>query len=183
MGISFSWLMIVIPILWILGVNLGYFLGRWFAFFNQFGRFAAIGFTNAAVDFGILNILIAWSGIASGTLFAVFKTISFIIAVTHSYLWNRYWVFSAEGVSSKALTVAQDGSQFFKFISIYIVSTIINVGIASAVVNGVDPFFNLDKNAWANIGSVAGSAMALIFSFAGIRQVVFKKKKEAISGW
>ena len=56
-GISYAWLTVLIPILWILGVNLGYFLGQWLGFFDQFGKFSAIGFTNAAVDFGVLNIL------------------------------------------------------------------------------------------------------------------------------
>src|SRR3990167_4749551 len=99
MDFSFAWLIIFVPVLWILGVNLGYFLGRWIGFFNQFGKYAAIGFTNFVVDTGVVNLLIAFSGIASGFGFSIFKSLSFIVAVTHSYIWNRLWVFSAEGGS------------------------------------------------------------------------------------
>ena len=63
-GVPVTSLIVVIPILWIFGVNLGYFLGRWVPFFNQFGRFTAIGFTNAAVDFGVLNLLIYYTDIS-----------------------------------------------------------------------------------------------------------------------
>lgn len=159
--------MVIVPVLWILGVNLGYFLGRWFEFFNQFGRFSAIGFTNAAVDFGVLNILIAWSGIASGILYAVFKTISFIISVTHSYFWNRHWVFQSQSEDK--------GGEFFKFISVYIIASVVNVGVATGVVSFIDPMFGVNQNVWANLGAIAGSAVALVFSFAGVRLVVFRK--------
>ena len=165
------WFVIIVPVLWVLGVNLGYFLGRWLAFFNQFGKFAAIGFTNAAVDFGILNLLIAWSGVASGILFAVFKATSFILAVTHSYGWNKYWVFTSQD--------SEDGNKFFKFLTVNIIAAVVNVGVASLIVNGVDPVLNLDQNAWANIGAVTGSAIALIFSFIGLRLIVFRMASRA----
>jgi|SRR3989344_1532866 len=167
MGISLAWLIIVVPLFWIAGVNLGYFLGRFFPFFNQFGKYAAIGFTNAAVDFGVLNFLIAWSGVAFGLTYTLFKTVSFIVAVTHSYLWNRRWAFEAHSDSG--------GREFVKFMVVNIVAAVINVGVASLVVNGVDPMFSLDQNSWANIGAVAGSAVALIFNFVGFKLVVFKK--------
>ncbi|MEK7579734.1 MAG: GtrA family protein [Patescibacteria group bacterium] len=167
-NISFSWLMIAVPFLWILGVNLGYLLGRWFNFFNQFGKFAAIGFTNAAVDFGILNFLIFYSGTASGLLFSVFKGISFIAASLHSYFWNKYWSFDAgkEGVS---------GLEFFKFFGVTIFAALINVSAASIIVNVIGVQFGLAPEAWANIGAVIGSAVALVASFVGFRVLVFKK--------
>ncbi len=166
--ISYAWLVILVPILWILGVNLGYFLGQWFTFFNQFGKFAAIGFTNAAVDFGILNLLIFYSGASAGILFSVFKGISFFIAAIHSYFWNKYWAFEAgrSGVS---------GQEFFKFFGVTIVAVLVNVAVASAVVNIVGPQFGLGNEAWANVGAVIGSAVALIVSFIGFKLAVFKK--------
>ncbi|MEK7076241.1 MAG: GtrA family protein [Patescibacteria group bacterium] len=165
--ISFAWLLLFIPVLWIMGVNFGYFLGKWLTFFNQFGKFAAIGFTNAAVDFGVLNLLIANTGISAGGWYPVFKAISFVSAIIPSYFWNKYWAFeSAEGGG---------GFEFAKFMSVAIVSILINDGLASLIVNFVDPFRGLSPAVWANIGAVAGSAVALIFSFVGFKVAVFKK--------
>lgn len=167
-GISFAWLAVLVPILWIFGVNFGYFLGRWFSFFNQFGKFAAIGFTNAAVDFGILNLLIFYSGEAAGILFSVFKGFSFIIATIHSYFWNKFWAFEAGNTP-----VTKE--EFIKFFTVTAVALLINVGMASFTVNLIGPQFGIGAEGWANIGAVVGSAAALIVSFIGFRIVVFKK--------
>ncbi len=162
-------MIVAIPLLWILGVNLGYFLGKWIGFFNQFGRFAAIGFTNAAVDFGILNLLIAYTGIAGGPWYSGFKAISFFGALIHSYAWNKFWVFdSAESHGG--------GVEFAKFVTVSGIAIVINVGIASLVVNAVHPVLGIGANGWANIGAVAGAAVGLLFSFVGYRLLVFKKK-------
>lgn len=167
-NLSFAWLIIFVPVLWILGVNLGYFLGRLLSFFSQFGKFSVIGFTNAAVDFGVLNLLIAYSGTSSGIWFSFFKGISFIVAIIHSYFWNKYWSFGAdkEGVG---------GIEFLKFVSVAIVALLINVGAASFVVNLISPFTGFTSEAWANMGAVAGAAVALAFSFVGFKLLVFKK--------
>lgn len=170
-GFSARWLLAIVPVLWILGVNLGYFLGKWFAFFNQFGKFAAIGFTNAAVDFGILNLFIAGTGQTAGVMYAVFKGVSFIAATLHSYFWNKYWAFDA-GSSHGG------GGEFFKFFSVALLALVVNVGVASLVVNFIPPVLGLDDRVWANVGAVAASAAALLFSFAGFKFIVFKSKSD-----
>ncbi|KKU89652.1 MAG: hypothetical protein UY20_C0007G0008 [Candidatus Yanofskybacteria bacterium GW2011_GWA1_48_10] len=158
---------IVIPILWILGVLLGYFLGQWFPFFNQFGKFAAIGFTNAAVDFGILNLLIAYTGHTSGRGYSIEKTASFCVALISSYVWNKYWAFdSAESRGG--------GREFGKFVMVTIAAFIVNVSVASLVVNYMSPVLNFSPETWANVGAVIGSAVALVVSFVGFKKAVFK---------
>lgn len=166
-GIPWILLIVIIPLLWILGVNLGYFLGQWLAFFNQFGKFATIGFTNAAVDFGVLNLLIAGTGVSSGIWYPAFKGISFISAVIPSYFWNKYWAFEAKEGGG--------GFEFAKFVSVAVVSIFINIGTASLVVNYIHPLGGLSPAVWANVGAVAGSAVALIFSFVGFKVAVFRK--------
>ena len=166
--LSWNWLVLIVPILWIFGVNLGYFLGRWLKFFNQFGKFTAVGFTNAAVYFGILNVLIAWSDINKGLWYSVFVAVAFVIATSISYFWNKFWVFSA----------ASDGinkEEFGKFLAVSVVAGLVNVGTASGVVNLINPMFGLTADQWANIGGVAGSAVALAFSFVGFKLAVFRK--------
>ncbi len=164
---SFAWLMLVVPILWIFGVNLGYLLGHWLNFFNQFGKFAAIGFTNAAVDFGLLYFLMAYFDVVAGISYALVKGTSFIVAMMHSYMWNKYWVFDAGGSG-------QSGSEFIKFISVSVVSLLINVAVATFVVNWVSPVFGIGLSGWAGVGAIVGSAAALIFSFTGFRLAVFR---------
>ncbi|HVZ11262.1 MAG TPA: GtrA family protein [Candidatus Paceibacterota bacterium] len=161
-------LIVVVPVLWMFGVMLGYFLARWMPFFAQFGKFAAIGFTNAAVDFGVLNLLISLTGTSSGATYTLFKATSFLCAIIPSYVWNKYWAFNS--ANSRG-----GGFEFTKFISVGLISIFVNDGVASAVVNYVHPILNLNPHQWANFGAVIGSATALIFSFVGFKFAVFKK--------
>ncbi len=148
-------------------------MGQWIGFFNQFGKYVAVGFTNAAVDFGVLNFEIGLTGVAGGWHYSLFKSISFAVAVTNSYILNKYWVFDA-GSSGGGR------SELFKFLAVNLVAIIVNVGVASFVVNYVTPFNGVDMKAWANIGSVAGSAVAIMFTFVGSRLIVFKKKDNVV---
>jgi len=66
-------------------------------------------------------------------------------------------------------------AEFAKFFAVSVVSLVINVAVATVVVNLVPSQFGMDAKAWANIGAVAGSAIALASSFVGYRLAVFKK--------
>lgn len=170
LGVHPMLLVVFIPIAWIVGVWFGYFLGQRIGFFTQFGRFVAIGFTNASVDFGVLYLLIGLTNHFDGTWYSLFKAVSFTVAVIHSYFWNKYWTFDA-GASSGGR------SEFVKFVAVAVLSAIVNVAVASFVVSvkSTGPLAGVSPAAWAGIGAVVGSAAALIFSFIGFRVLVFKK--------
>lgn len=167
-GFSFPWLALLVPVLWVAGVNLGYFLGQWLKPFNQFGKFAAIGFTNAAVDFGVFYLLLSSSGAdPEGLAPNLFKVVSFFLATVHSFMWNKYWAFEA----SKSRGGAKEAGQFT---AVALVSLAVNA-IVFALVKAVPPLFGLDIKLWLGLALVAGSAAALIFSFAGFKLFVFRK--------
>ncbi len=158
----------LLPVLWLIGVQLGYVLGIFFPPFTQFGRFVAIGFANAMVDFGILYLLISQTGIADGLAYSLFKALSFMVATVHSYGWNKYWAFEA-GSSRGG---AREAASFF---SVALTALLVNVGIASLVV-ALRPM-SMDVQLWAGVGAIAGSATALILSFVGFRLFVFGKTR------
>jgi len=158
----------LVPVLWLAGVQLGYVLGMWFRPFTQFGRFCAIGFANALVDFGVLYLLIAQTGQAAGPHYSLFKALSFLVATVHSYLWNKYWAFDA-GTSRGGVREAAS------FVSVAVGALLVNVAVASAVV-ALRPA-EANPAAWAGIGAIAGSAVSLVLSFAGFRLFVFRKTR------
>ncbi len=167
LGFSWAWLMALVPVLWLAGVVKGYLLGKYVSpVFADFGKFVAVGATNAAVDFGIMYFLIAHTGIASGGWFSVFKTASFLVALGHSYAWNALWVFSNHGRGLNR-------RDFIRFTTVALAALAVNVGAASFVVNGIGPMFDLSLRAWAGVGAIVGSAVALFVSFTGFRKVVF----------
>lgn len=67
-------------------------------------RFALVGTLGAVVDFSVFNLLtliLHWPAVIS-------SVISFATAVTHNFLWHRYWTFS----DSRSKPVTHQMGQF-----------------------------------------------------------------------
>ena len=128
-SVSYAWLIVFVPVLLIFGVY-----------------------------FGILNTLIYWSDINRGLWYSVFVALAFIIGTTHSYFWNKFWVFDATDSNVS-------GQEFSKFLGVSVIAGLINVGIASGVVNLINPLFELTLDQWANIGGVARSSVTFSSPF------------------
>jgi putative flippase GtrA len=150
-----------------LGYSVAYLLSKRWPVLLQFVKFGIVGGLNSMLDLGVLNILIKWSGIASGLYFSLFKTLSFTVAVINSYFWNKYWTFHS-GDGPRPI-------EFFKFVSVTAVGLAINVGTASLVVNFIGAPEGISPALWANIGAVSSVLISLFWNFIGIKFIVFKK--------
>ncbi|MDP1538556.1 MAG: GtrA family protein [bacterium] len=178
--IPYLWtLMIVFPSLSLLGMFIVSLLGKRFLIILQVGKFVLVGALNTFIDLGILNILIWISGIASGAWYSVFKGISFLIAVTNSYFWNKHWTFAhrasegSEGKKENKVLFAP--GEFSKFLVVTAIGLFIIVGIASFVENKIGPQFEISKTMWATIGAFTATLFAWIWNFTGAKFIVFKK--------
>jgi putative flippase GtrA len=162
-----KWLIIVItPTFVTLWIYLTFNLGtRWPVFF-QFGKFVTIGFSNTAIDFGLLNLFMYISHIERGLFFSLFKGFSFLFAVSNSFIWNKFWTFDHNYSE-------QLGKQFVKFLVVSGVAFIINVGVASVIVNVIGPVGKFSPTLWANIGAFASLGITLLWTFLGYKFIVF----------
>jgi len=129
-----------------------------------------IGSANFAVDFGVLNLLIFLTGIASGWLFTLFKSISFMVAVTNSFFWNKLWAFK-----KKDKNVKESGKEFMQFLAVSVIGLILNAGTASFIVNVIGPQAGISIKTWANIATAVASVVVLTWNFVGYKFWVFKK--------
>ena len=160
-------LALLFGILSIFGYFFAELLGKWMTIFRQIGRFAIVGVLNTVLDFAVLNLLITMSGVTGGPMASVFKGVSFIVAVTNSYYWNKYWTFEFQTKVNKELL------QFF------IISAIgfgFNIGAFSFTVDVIGPIGNITPQTWANIGALSGTLAGLAWNFIGYKFIVFKKK-------
>ncbi|PIV45388.1 MAG: hypothetical protein COS25_00085 [Candidatus Nealsonbacteria bacterium CG02_land_8_20_14_3_00_37_10] len=166
--IPYLWtLMIVFPPLSLLGMFIVSSLGKKFLIILQAGKFVLVGAFNTFIDLGVLNILIWISGVASGAWYSVFKGISFLIAVTNSYFWNKHWTFEKR----KEAFVP---GEFSKFLAVTAIGLFINVGIASFIVNVIGLQFEVSKAMWATIGAFTATFFAWIWNFLSSKFIVFK---------
>lgn len=132
----------------------------------QFAKFAAVGVLNTSIDFGVLNLEILISGVPQGIAYTIFKAISFVFATTNSFFWNKYWTFNA--------THSVNAAETSKFYIVAIVGWVINVGVASFVVNGISHPTHISPNQWANVGALFGVAASFLWDFLGYKYLVFK---------
>jgi putative flippase GtrA len=135
-------------------------------FFFQFGKFVVVGVINTMIDFGVLNLLIWLTAISAGIYFSLFKALGFIFANINSYFLNKFWTFGQH---------SQVGSgEYGKFFTISLIGLLINVGVASLVVNLIGPRFEIGPTLWANVGAAFGSGAGLLWNFIGYKFIVFK---------
>ncbi len=160
------------PLLAVLGIivlrDLVKRLGRIGALLFQFYKFILVGVVNTLLDLTVLNGLIVISGLAAGWEFSIFKGISFAIAVTNSYFWNKFWTFRGnEGGGVR---------EFSKFFIVSLAGLVVNVGVASFFVNVIGPAGGIPPQLWANIAALAAVVFSTLWNFVGYKMFVFKKK-------
>ncbi len=142
-------------------------IGKKWQIVSQFGKFCFVGMSNFMVDFGVLNLLIYFSGYDKGLYYSVFKGVSFLFALTNSFTWNKFWTFDNKGS-------APVFRQFLKFFSVVFIGLVINVSIASFVVNKYGSTVSISSTLWANIGALISIVFNITWNFIGLRFFVFK---------
>jgi len=150
----------------VFGIWLGKFLARFLPFFNQLSKFGAIGIFNTSIDFGILNLFSLVTGATTGIIIGGFNIPGQILAVTNSYLWNKYWVFRSSGQHRQE----QD---LVKFLAVTITGLILNSALVVIATTYVTPPFDLSGAAWLNVAKIFITLFTLIWNFLGYKFFVF----------
>ncbi len=161
-------LLTILPTLAICGICVASFLGKKILSIFQFAKYFLAGTLNTFIDLGVLSLLMAIFGVSAGLHYSIFKAISFTFAVVNSYFWNKLWTFEKKEtkVSSK---------EFSQFYLVTGVGFLMNVGIASLVVNVVNPQFGMSKELWAMTGGIVAAVSVCAWNFLGYKLIVFKK--------
>ena len=167
LNLFLKFLPLILPILAILYIFVAsLFKEKKLTIFQLF-KFMLVGSLNTFIDFSVLNLLMLIFNIASGWFYTLFKAVSFTLAVVNSYFFNKFWTFQKFG-KPKA-------GEFVKFYLITIIGLLINVSVASFIVNIIGPQFGLSKIIWANIGAFIAVLVAFLWNFFGSKIIVFKK--------
>lgn len=157
-------LFVLLPVLAAFGLWVASIVGKKIAILFQFAKFALVGFLNTSIDFGILNLLILFTGFTKGTGIGLINAPSFLAAILNSYFWNKKWVFRDSHKGN-----------FFVFVAITLIGLLINTSIVVAITTFIPPIIVDSPIIWANIAKALATALSMVWNFTGYRLVVFKK--------
>ena len=135
---------------------------------GQFLKFATVGVLNTGIDIGILNLIMAITGIYIGEWLILFNGISVSAAIINSYFLNKYWTFGANDTQKQ-------GNEFISFVAVSLGGALINTSVVYLVSTFIDPLFGIDQEIWTNVGKVLAVALAWLWNFSGYKFFVFKK--------
>lgn len=175
---QFSWfsakmfypLPVILAVLMVIGLFAADFISKKIKFIWQLAKFVSVGALNTFIDLGILNLLILVSNIdqPKGGIYILFKFLSFSAAATNSYFWNKWWTFE-KGRQLK-------GKEFINFYLVTGVGLLINVGVASFLVNSTGAMFGLEEKLWAGVAApFAGVLIGFMWNFLAYKFFIFKK--------
>jgi putative flippase GtrA len=88
----------------------------------QLAKFATVGATGYAVNLAVYTTLLR----GAGWHYIYAATVSFLVAVTNNYLWNRLWTFRDQR--------GHVGFQGLRFFTVAVVAYGANLGILSALI-------------------------------------------------
>jgi len=166
LNLFLKFLPLILPVLAILYIFIAsLFKEKKLTIFQLF-KFMLVGSLNTFIDFSALNLLMFIFNIAFGWFYTLFKAVSFTCGVVNSYFFNKFWTFR-KFEKPKA-------GEFVKFYLITIIGLLINVSVASFIVNIIGPQFGLSKIIWANIGAFIAVLVTFLWNFFGSKIIVLK---------
>ncbi len=163
----YALLLVVLPIASAVGVAIAGLIGRRIPLIWQVAKFGLIGVLNTVIDFGVLNILIFATGFDKGLPLASLNVVSFSVAVTNSYLWNKKWVFEGNGKKTRA--------EFMEFAVISVIAAVVSSVIVGSVTEYVAPPGGLSSEQWANVAKILAVIFSFTWNFLGYKFVVFRR--------
>jgi len=170
--ISFSkgavFAVIILPVVSLAGLFIAKILSKYFAPFWRLAKFIQLGVLNTIIDIGTFNVITFFTNTTSGVLIGGVNAPGFIIAVTNSYLWNKFWVF--EDNAEK-----RSYSDFWLFLVVSVTSLFVNSLIVFVVTTYIPHAFGLNDIQWANLGKGIASIASFIWNFTGYKLFVFVK--------
>lgn len=146
----------------------GSWIGRYRLSLYQLAKFGLVGGLNFLIDLGVLNLLIALSGVAAGFYASVFKAVAFLTAVVSSFIWNKFWTF-------RQLSTEHVGVQFAEFFGVSAIGLVINVTAFAFFNDLLGPPAGFPPRLWASASAAAAAIAGLLWNFFGYKFVVFRR--------
>ncbi|MDN5697058.1 MAG: GtrA family protein [Rubrobacter sp.] len=138
-------------------------------FGSRFSKFSVVGVANAAVDYGVLNLLIFLYQPDSNTDLVLYNLLALIAANINSYIGNAFWTFRERAEPSSRQRV------------LFALQALVNIGVSSGLfwlcIYLLSSYTSLPLFVGENIAKTVSIVTASVMSFFIMRHLVFSRKR------
>ena len=136
---------------------------------KRFSKFSIVGLSNAAIDIGVLNLLLWLEPTREVSLLVLYNGVALVLANLNSYLWNTLWTFRGRA--------AHDVRQ----IVLFALQVLVNIGISNglfwALVHPIIVYTDVPTYLAGNVAKIISVLVASTISFFIMRYVVFSRRR------
>lgn len=129
----------------------------------QFLKFCIVGILGSIIDTAILIVLVEFAGLDPRAA----AVLTFFVAVSFTYLLNRFWTFNAS-------RTYQAFASYTRFVTVCLGGLLIRIVIMHFLIE----LFNMGIGYRYVLASVCGIFAATLFNFLGSTYIVFSTNKD-----
>jgi putative flippase GtrA len=136
---------------------------------KRFSKFSIVGFSNAAVDIGVLNLFLWLDPTRDVHLLVIYNGIALVLANLNSYVWNTLWTFRGRAEHD------------LRQIVLFALQVLVNIGVSNglfwALIHPVIVYTEVPTYLAGNVAKILSVTVASVLSFFIMRYVVFSRRR------
>lgn len=134
----------------------------------EIGKYGIVGWMNTFLSAGIFNFFILVTDIAKGWPVDIFLVVAFIITISQSFFWQKFWTFGANHTNKAKI-------EYIKFFTVTTTTSLLNIFLLHIIINTIGAPSGIGLKMWANIAFAVLIPVAFFGNFFGYKIFVFKR--------
>ena len=134
----------------------------------RFSKFTIVGFSNAVVDVGTLNLFLWFASTRDPSVLALYNGVALVLANVNSYFWNTRWTF-------RGRARRRDARQRILFTVQALFNICVSNGLFFVLIRPVLVYTEVPAYLAGNVAKLISVAVASTLSFFLLRYLVFSR--------
>jgi putative flippase GtrA len=136
----------------------------------RFSKFTIVGFANAVVDIGTLNLFLWLASTREPSVLALYNGVALVLANVNSYFWNTRWTF-------RSRAKRRDRRQRTLFAAQALFNICVSNGLFFLLVRPVLVYTEVPAYLAGNVAKLISVVVASTVGFFLLRYVVFSRTR------
>jgi putative flippase GtrA len=136
----------------------------------RFSKFTVVGFSNAVLDIGTLNLFLWLASTRDPSVLALYNGVALLLANLNSYVWNTRWTFRGR---AKRGNIRQR--------TLFGLQVLVNIGISNGLfwimIRPVLIYTEVPAYLAGNVAKIISVLVASTISFFFMRYVIFTRRR------